>query len=321
MRRALTVGGLTLLVLVAIGAGAWFYLVHNPRPTEPKLSSAIRQETIKVGDYDRSFLAYVPAKLPQGSPIVVVLHGARMNGRSMRQATGYEFDRLADEHQYVVLYPDGYKHTWNDCRKESTYPAKLENIDDVGFIEALIARFQKEKGIDPRRVYLFGYSNGGHMAFRMAMAHPDDVAAITAVSASLPAPEDSSCPSSGRTARAMIVDGTEDPINPFAGGVATIFGFSSKVLSARQTAETFAARDGVTAAPQSTRLEPTRPDDPTWVERSVWSQDGIVVAELDSVHGGGHTIPQPIFRFPRALGRTSSALDAPQAALDFYGVK
>jgi polyhydroxybutyrate depolymerase len=321
MRESLRVGGLILLVLAAIGAAAWFYFVHSPRPIESKLSSAVLHETIKVGDRDRSFLAYVPAKLPPGSPLVIVLHGAGMNGARMRRATGYEFDRLADERQYAVLYPDGYKRTWNDCRKESTYPAKIENIDDVGFIEALIASFQKENGIDLRRVYLFGYSNGGHMAFRMAMEHPDEVAAIAAVSASLPASEDSSCPNIGRTARAMVIDGTDDPINPFGGGVATTFSFSSKVLSAEETAETFAARDGITAAPQTFKLQPAGPDGSTWLERSIWSQDGVVVAELDGVHGGGHTIPQPFFRFPRALGRTSSAFDAPRAALDFFGVK
>lgn len=321
MRRALRVGRLMLLVLVAIGAAGWFYFVHSPRPIEPKLSSIIRHETIKIGDRDRRFLAYVPAKLPPGSPLVIVLHGAGMNGERMRRATGYEVDRLADECQYVVLYPDGHKRTWNDCRKESTYPAKVENIDDAGFIEGLITRFQKENGSDRKRVYLFGYSNGGHLAFRLAIEHPDEIAAIAAVSASLPAPEDWSCPNSGRTSRAMVIDGTDDPINPFGGGMARVFGFSSKLLSAAETAATLATRDGVTAAPKTFRLESVRLDDPIWVERTIWSQDGVVVAELDSVHGGGHTIPQPFFRFPRALGRSSSAIDSPQAALDFYGVK
>jgi polyhydroxybutyrate depolymerase len=323
VRKAIRVGGLILIALVAIVVGAWIYFVHSPRPGEPKLNSAIQHESIEVGGRERTFLAYVPVKLPPGSPLVIVLHGAGMNGARIRRATGYEFDRLSDERAYVVLYPDGYKRTWNDCRKESTYPAKVENIDDVGFIEALITRYQKENGIDPRRVYLFGYSNGGHMAFRMATEHPDEVAAITAVSASLPAPEDSSCPNSGRTSRAMVIDGTEDPVNPFAGGVARTFGPTShsQVLSAGKTAETFAARNGITAAPQITKLEPPSPDDPTWVERSTWSQDGVVAAELDAVHGGGHTVPQPVFRFPRILGRTSNALDAPRAALDFYGVK
>ena len=63
-----------------------------------------------------------------------------------------------------------------------------ENIDDVSFIGALIDRFKAGYAIDAKRVYAFGYSNGGHMAFRLAMEAPDEVAAIAAVAASLPMP-------------------------------------------------------------------------------------------------------------------------------------
>jgi len=51
-----------------------------------------------------------------------------------------------------------------------------------------------EQAIDKKRVYVFGYSNGGHMAFRLAMEAPDEIAAVAAVAASLPTPDDSSCP-------------------------------------------------------------------------------------------------------------------------------
>jgi pimeloyl-ACP methyl ester carboxylesterase len=195
-----------LLVLLVSGAAAWFYLVYAPKPTvplpaEPQLAAVIRQETLRVGNRERSFLAYVPPNLPPRSALVIVLHGSDMNGDAMRQWTGYEFDRLADERNFVVLYPDGYKKHWNDCRKGPTFPAKVENIDDVGLIEALIARLQNENGIDPARVYLFGYSNGGHMGFRMAQERPDEIAAIAAVGANSPVAEASSCPNSGKTTR------------------------------------------------------------------------------------------------------------------------
>nr|WP_239537682.1 alpha/beta fold hydrolase [Dyella mobilis] len=278
---------------------------------------------IDVGGRQRSFLAYVPADLPPASPLVIVLHGSLMDGALMRHWTGFEFDRLADERKFAVLYPDGYKHNWNDCRKKATYPAKLENIDDVGFLQAMIARLKSEAGIDPKRVYLFGYSNGGSMAIRMALEHPDEVAAITAVSVSLPVPDDSSCPTGKPAPPVMVIDGTDDPINPFHGGTVSLFGFASRGQSqpAMQSVQTFAAGDGVTSSPVTVRLEPTRQGDPTWVERTTWLQQGIVVAELDAVHGGGHVVPQPAFRFPRLLGRTTSAIDAPRAAVDFYGVK
>jgi len=36
---------------------------------------------------------------------------------------------MPDQQGLVVLYPDGYKHNGNDCRKNATFPAKVENIE------------------------------------------------------------------------------------------------------------------------------------------------------------------------------------------------
>jgi polyhydroxybutyrate depolymerase len=323
MKRVLRVIGAAVLVVVAIVGTAGTYFLYSPNPIEPGLSSTVRHEALKIGDRTRSFLTYIPANLPAKSPLVIVLHGSLMDGESMRRWTGYEFDRYADERHFALVYPDGYQHNWNDCRKGATFAAKLENIDDVGFLGALIARLQVEIGIDPTRVFLFGYSNGGHLAFRMAMEHADMISAIASVGASLPVPDTSSCPKAGATSRAMLINGTDDPINPFAGGSVTLFGFANrgKAVSAMQTAQTFAERNGVDSAPAATRLEPMRSDDTTWVEQSVWERNGVAVVALEAVHGGGHVVPQLAYRFPRLLGRTSSAIDAPRAALDFFGVK
>ena len=97
---------------------------------------------------------------------MIVLHGSGMDGARMRLCTGYEFDCLADQHGFVVIYPDGYRHNWNDCRKYATFPAKRENIDDMGFIRTLIARASIEQAIDEQQVYAFGYSNGGQPSRR-----------------------------------------------------------------------------------------------------------------------------------------------------------
>ena len=239
----------------------------------------------------------------------------------MRECTGYEFDRLADQRGFAVLYPDGYRHNWNDCRMNATFPAKRENIDDMSFIRALIDRFKAEQAIDDKRVYAFGYSNGGHMAFRLAMEAPETIAAVTAVAASLPTPDASSCPQHGCTSRIMLVNGTDDPVSPYQGGVVRLFGLASSrgtVLSAKASALTVAERNGITAAPVAARLPKGRADDPTSVETLVWSAGGKPICCLYTVHGGGHVIPQRAFRFPRLLGRTTSALNAPSAAISFF---
>ena len=310
-----------VLSIVALSGAAYAYYWYSPAAAVPHLSAAAQRSTMRVAERERSYLAYVPANLPPRSALIIVLHGSGMDGKRMRECTGYEFDRLADERGFAVLYPDGYRHNWNDCRKNATFPAKRENIDDMSFVRALIGRCKAEQAIDDKRVYAFGYSNGGHMAFRLAMEAPEAIAAVTAVAASLPSPDASSCPQQGRTSRVMLVNGTDDPVSPYQGGVVRLFGLASSrgtVLSAKASARTLAERNGTTAAPVAGRLPKGRPDDPTSVETLVWSADGKPICCLYTVHGGGHVIPQQAFRFPRLLGRTTSALNAPSAAVSFF---
>jgi polyhydroxybutyrate depolymerase len=68
----------------------------QPAPQVPTLSAAIQRATLLVGDRDRTYLAYAPAQLSKGAPLVIVLHGSVMDGEMMRKWTGYEFDQWAD---------------------------------------------------------------------------------------------------------------------------------------------------------------------------------------------------------------------------------
>jgi polyhydroxybutyrate depolymerase len=311
------------LIVAALGAAAYGYYWHSPAPQVPPLSEAIQAGTVPVGGRKRSYLAYVPAKMPLGSALVIVLHGSGMDGMRMRECTGYEFDRLADQRGFAVIYPDGYRLNWNDCRKNATFAAKKENVDDVSFILALIDRFKSEHAIDATQVYAFGYSNGGHMTFRLAMEAPDRIAAIAAVAANLPTPDASSCPQLGSTSRVMLVNGTADPINPYRGGHVTIFGFAGRgtVMSSEASARTFARRNGITTSPIAAPNLHGRPNDPTWVESLTWLSDGKPISCLYTVYGGGHVIPQQAFRFQRLLGRTTTALNAPSAAMSFFEMR
>lgn len=306
--------------LLILGAAVYGYFWHAPAPDLPPLSSVAEPLSAQVGDRKRSYLAYVPADLPRGSPLAIVLHGSAMDGATMRRWTGYEFDRLADRDGFAVLYPDGYEKNWNDCRRDATYAARLENVDDIGFIRLLIERLVSEKGVDPRKVFAFGYSSGGQMAQRLAIETPDMVAAVATAGANLPTPDNTLCPPEGRTARVMLVSGTEDPIVPFHGGEVSLFGFASRgmALSSMATGAELARRNGITAGPDVTRLPSQSPDDSTPVERLVWSQVDEPTVTLYVVHGGGHVVPQPAFRFPRLLGRTAASLNAPSAAMAFF---
>ncbi len=266
----------------------------------------------------------MPARLPPHAPLVLVLHGSNIDGATMRQWTGYEFDELADQHGFVVLYPDGYQKNWNDCRRDATFRAKTANIDDVGFLRALVETYQQQLGIDPARVYAFGYSSGGQMAFRLALEAPQLVAAIATTAANLPPPANCSCPpDDGPTPRVLLVAGTQDPISPYNGGQVTLFGFGSRglVLSATATAEQFARRNGLLAPPTTSTLPHQRASDPTVVESLTWVRNEEPWVTLYTVRGGGHVVPQPRYRFGRLLGRTTGDLDMPAQAIAFFGLK
>jgi polyhydroxybutyrate depolymerase len=305
------------LVLIGLAYGYYWY---SPAPQLPRLGAKIRQSTVRVGGRDRSYLIYTPANLPQQSALVIVLHGSGMDGARMRLCTGYEFDSLADRHGFVVLYPDGHRGNWNDCRKHAPFPAKRENIDDMRFIRTLIARTSFDHGIDEKRVCIFGYSNGGHMAFRLAIEAADEIAAVVAVAANLSSADASSCPQKGRTSRVMLVNGTGDPINPYEGGIVTLFGFASRgaVMSAMATAEHFADRNGLTGSPIRAQLSKESRYPTKTLDSLTWERNGLPFCCLYTVEGGGHVIPQRTYRFPRLLGRTTSALDAPSEAIRFY---
>lgn len=311
---------LLLLGLLILIAAAYGYYWYSPAPPLPPLSATIRRNAVRVGGRDRTYLVYVPASLPPQAALVIVLHGSGMDGARMRVCTGYEFDCLADQHGFVVLYPDGYRRNWNDCRKNATFPAKRENIDDMSFMQALVARMMFDQAIDQKRVYVFGYSNGGHMAFRLAMEAPAEIAAIASVAASLPTPDASLCPQQGRTSRVMLINGTADPINPYQGGIVTLFGFArrGRVMSSIASAQHFAVRNGITSPPVPRQLPKSSSDDLTSVETLTWHANGKPYCCLCTVRGGGHVIPQKAYRFPRLLGRTASVLNAPGEAIRFF---
>jgi polyhydroxybutyrate depolymerase len=51
-------------------------------------------------------------------------------------------------------------------------------VDDAGFLVRLVDALIAHYPVDPKRVYIYGYSNGGDMAHRMACDHADRFAAV-----------------------------------------------------------------------------------------------------------------------------------------------
>ena len=141
--------------------------------------------TIMHDDIKRSYHLYVPALYDsrKAAPLVFALHGGGGTGNWMGKFT--DLRTLADQHGFIAIYPNAVEKHWNDGRDLEDYRSQRENIDDVGFISALIDAVASQYAIDRKRVYVTGASNGAMMSFRLACELTDDVTAIGPVIGSM----------------------------------------------------------------------------------------------------------------------------------------
>jgi polyhydroxybutyrate depolymerase len=115
----------------------------------------------------------------------------------------------------------------------------------------------------------------------------------------------------------MIMNGTKDPIVPFDGGEVEFFGFlkRGKVKSARESGQYLAALNNLTGAPETSQ---TPASDGFRVEQVLWHNDAKIEVELVAIHGGGHGIPQPYWRYPRMLGPMPKEPNGPAVIWEFF---
>jgi polyhydroxybutyrate depolymerase len=180
-------------------------------------SAGTALHTASVGALTRTFLVHVPphrrlstSGLTLSWPLVIVLHGSAGDASSIEHQSG--MDSLADAQRFLVAYPNGtggefglYPSDWN--AGTCCGGAYRDNIDDLGFITALIKMVAAHLPLDTRRVYVAGFSAGGYMAYHVGCQLAPSVAAIGVVSGSL---ADDAC-NPTKPMPLFAVHGTDDP--------------------------------------------------------------------------------------------------------------
>lgn len=304
-------GLFALLVLIVLTV---HFLLGTELRDEPVLSGELQEIKVLHGEHEREYLAYIPARRPKTPSLLFVLHGAGGTARLAQRLSGHSFEELADQHGFIVVYPQGYGRHWNDCRAVGTFAAREENVDDVGFFKGIVEHFADTENVDLQNIFAAGYSNGGHMAFRLALEAPFALAGIAVVAANLPADNNLSCQDQQQALPVLIMNGTADRVNPFNGGEVSLLGLGSRgrVLSTHETARMFVRRNGLPQAGITEQVEDTR------VLVTQWRAEGKPPVLLYAVQGGGHTLPQSRFKFPFILGSTHTDFNGPQAIWSFF---
>jgi polyhydroxybutyrate depolymerase len=185
-------------------------VADSPGSAADPITVTATLHTLAFGGTDRTYRSYVPPGPPGRWPLVVVLHGRGQSARTAITQTG--FLPLAQHRKAVLIYPDGLGRSWN-AGNGCCGIAATRKVPDAGFIEAAVADALRALPIDPGRVYLVGYSNGGKLGYSLACQRPALFAAV-ATYGSVPL---AACPAGTPPVPALLAAGVRDTILPFAG--------------------------------------------------------------------------------------------------------
>ena len=245
------------------------------------------------GQY-RSFHFNKPSVENKKTSLIFVLHGSGGSGIGIMKGA-IKLESISKDENILIVYPDGYKNFWNECRKMATSAANVENIDEDSFFSKMIDYFIAHYKISPKQVFAVGTSGGGHMAYKLAMTMPEKFKAITVIIANIPDSSNLDCIDKKLPMPVMIINGTADPTNPYNGGEMSVAGAVwGKVRSTEQSFKYWATIDGYNGEPEKELLPDTDPADGKTIEKCTFKKKDKPEVVLLKVINGKHDYPNDI---------------------------
>ena len=274
---------------------------------------------LDFGGLTRSYIVHTPPGMTANErlALVIVLHGGGGSARSTNEQT--HFSAEADRQDFIVVYPNGTDrsrplwhllgrpgfNTWN--AGSCCGYAKEHNVDDVGFIRAMVKQLEADYPINPKRIYATGISNGGMMAYRLACQASDIFAAIGPVSAVQTV---SDCDPQDPVA-IIHIHGTADQNVPLAGGIGEKSLDRTPKPSVMATLRGWLHLDGCPSEPQETQVAQDVTEDDYRGCR------GNAEIAYYQVKGGGHAWPGGA-QMLSILDRPTQEIDATSLIWNFF---
>lgn len=145
--------------------------------------------TVHVGGQTRTCVVHLPPSYDgkRALPLLIAFHGAGGTGAGFIG----EFRSLADQKGFIAACPDGIvgrNRGWNALFGRPIpggEGAQVDDVDDVGFVRALIDQLHKSYHTDPSRVFVCGHSAGAYLSYRVAIDLGDRIAAVGVVNGSM----------------------------------------------------------------------------------------------------------------------------------------
>jgi polyhydroxybutyrate depolymerase len=219
-------------------------------------------------------------------PLIVALHGLGGSGENFSK--WQLFEPLAEQERFITLYPSAIEGQWSYGRPV-VRPMPMvggETVDDLGFLRLLTDDLIGQKVADPARIYVMGVSRGGLMAFTVACALGDRVAAVAVLITPMTLYQRDGC-KPARPVPIMLIAGTQDQSQPYDGANWPL----GRLMSIPETMDFWRQQHG--CAQRNGRMLPhIDPTDRTQVMLIEWGSCRSGVSPLlYRVVGGGHQVP------------------------------
>lgn len=316
-RCGLAIGALALLLSASAALARETECVAARGRTKHTVESQCRN--LRFAGQVRTYRLYAPAKTRTSMPLLLVLHGGGGSGSAMEGLTLGQFNRLADARGFIVVYPDGIGRGWNDGRNDMKSKATQDNVNDVGFLRALVEQLARQYSIDRKRVYATGISNGGLMSYRLACDAADVFAAVAPVAASMSVELAPEC-HPARPVSIAIIDGVDDPVMPWKGGVIKVlWSRRGTIVSAMDSFQRWLALDRCDKPITDSPVDRVHDDGTTLVIHTARHCADDSEARLYEIRGGGHTWPGGSPHLSeRIVGKVSRELNASEVIWEFF---
>jgi len=159
---------------------------------------------------ERNYLVHLPADYngTDEIPVVFNLHGYTLYAGQQRDYS--QMNIVADSEGFIAVYPNVAGIGWN-CGVSGS-----PNINDVGFLDALIDTLSKHYSIDTTRIFSCGFSRGGFMSNRLACELSNRIVAIASVSGTMAQSIANIC-NPNHPMPVLLIHGTADLIVPYNG--------------------------------------------------------------------------------------------------------
>jgi polyhydroxybutyrate depolymerase len=256
--------------------------------------SQLITDSILIENNYRTFAYNLPKTKIKNGSLLFVLHGSGGSGKGIISQTK-NVEAIADKEKLLIIYPDGYKNYWNECRRFATSAANKENINENAFFAEMIKYFEVKFNIDTIKVYVVGFSGGGHMAYKLAMTMPNKIHGIAAIVANMPDSASCDCNYANKPLPVLIVNSTADNVNPYNGGEMFVNNTSYGVVkSTVKTFEYWASLAGYFGFPPKRNLPNKDTTDNCYIESHTCSAKNKPTIRLLKVVGGKHEFPKDI---------------------------